>query len=111
MPRDTIACRRWRLKGGHPTNKKRRTAKIYHTQILPRTPPAYEPIMGPTHEATPTKAKIQGICDFNDAHGIPYSHNDVFKWARVSKTTGWAILRQDRLLEPRTFHSVRERRN
>lgn len=61
--------------------------------------------MAGSSASTPKKAKIQGVCDFLDHKAIPYSHNDVFKWAGVSKTTGWRILKEDRRLNARTFHS------
>lgn len=62
--------------------------------------------MASGEKPTPKKARIQGICDYLDAKGIPYHHSDVFRHERVSKTTGWKILRQSRDLEPRTFHSI-----
>ncbi|KAL8351748.1 hypothetical protein RB601_002184 [Gaeumannomyces tritici] len=58
----------------------------------------------PAHHSTPKKIRVQGICDYLDAKGTTYSHNDVFRFVGVSKTVGWEILAQDRNLDPRTFY-------
>ncbi|KLU84428.1 WD repeat-containing protein [Magnaporthiopsis poae ATCC 64411] len=50
-------------------------------------------------------SRVQGVCDYLDKQRIPYSHNDVFRWAGISKSSDWDILAQDRTLDPRTFHS------
>ena len=55
---------------------------------------------------TPKKARIQGTCDFLDAKGIFYSHNDIFRFHRVCKTSGWKALRESRDFDSRTFHST-----
>jgi hypothetical protein len=44
---------------------------------------------------TPKKARIKGAADFNDAHYIPYSYNDLFKFYGALKQRGWEILKQD----------------
>ena len=62
--------------------------------------------MASMHYSTPKKAKVQSICDYLDSQGTTYSHADIFKYAGVSKRTGWRILSQTRDLEPRTFHSI-----
>jgi hypothetical protein len=41
------------------------------------------------------RSRIKGAAEYMDAKGIPYSHNDLFKFHDVSKEQGWAILKQD----------------
>ncbi|KAF1947856.1 hypothetical protein EJ02DRAFT_7111 [Clathrospora elynae] len=44
---------------------------------------------------TPKKARILSVADFNDAHGVPYFHTNLFKFYGISKQQGWAILKED----------------
>ncbi|KAL8359971.1 hypothetical protein RB598_008355 [Gaeumannomyces tritici] len=59
-----------------------------------------------TELSTPKKARVQAVCDFLDTEKRPYSHNAVFRWAGVSKRSGWRILSQARAVDPRTYHSL-----
>ena len=46
------------------------------------------------HEySTPTKAKVQAVSEFNNAHGIFYFKSDVFRNFGVERSRGWAMLK------------------
>jgi len=62
--------------------------------------------MGAPHHSTPKKARVQGTCDFLDAKGIKYSHNEIFRFHGVSKRTGWRHLAAPRGHDSRTYHST-----
>ena len=46
------------------------------------------------HWPTPTRVAIQEIARFNEAHGIPFYKNDLFRYYDVSKQTGYRILHE-----------------
>ncbi|KAF3769371.1 hypothetical protein M406DRAFT_65645 [Cryphonectria parasitica EP155] len=62
--------------------------------------------MGAMAHSTPKKNKLQGACEFNDAHGIPYFKSDAFRHFGFSKSSGWAALREPEQRNGRTFHST-----
>ena len=41
---------------------------------------------------TPKRSRIKGAAEYMDAKGIPYSHNDLFKFHDISKEQGWTYL-------------------
>jgi hypothetical protein len=49
---------------------------------------------GYTHHDTPTKARVQGACDYAEATGQKGYHKRIFEQFGVSKSRGWEILRQ-----------------
>ncbi|KAH8629441.1 hypothetical protein IG631_16698 [Alternaria alternata] len=55
---------------------------------------------------TPKGSRIKGAAEYMDAKGIPYSHNDLFKFHDFSKEKGLTISKQDsRTADRRHEHS------
>ena len=59
------------------------------------TPPLTEIQDDDNHEyPTPVKAKINAIVEFNDAHGIQYFKEDIFRYYQVKRSRGYAMLQK-----------------
>jgi hypothetical protein len=59
----------------------------------PPTTPVLEAREGREPYSTPTKAKIQGVIEYNKAHGIQTFNEDVFRYFGVTHTQGYEILK------------------
>jgi hypothetical protein len=57
------------------------------------------------HCDTPVKSRVKGAADFLDWKGIPYHHTDLFAYNGVSKTRGWAILKENNQMYDRRHHN------
>ncbi|KAF1942853.1 hypothetical protein EJ02DRAFT_308860, partial [Clathrospora elynae] len=44
---------------------------------------------------TPKKARVKGAAACMDYKRIPYLHTDLFTFNHISKTRGWAILKEE----------------
>jgi hypothetical protein len=44
---------------------------------------------------------VKGAAEYMDAMGIPYSHNDLFRFNNMSKEQGWAILKEEKRSDDR----------
>ncbi|KLU88213.1 hypothetical protein MAPG_07200 [Magnaporthiopsis poae ATCC 64411] len=50
----------------------------------------------PPHITATQKLRILAVCEFLNDHQLPCNHSDVFRWAGVSKGSGWRILAEHR---------------